>query len=114
MFGELGPAEFDETLVQPCDLGDEVAVLEPALAWSMFTASRQTPARCRNVDTALFFPARGDNLSVRVAKQLCSTCPVRGECLDYARDAGEKLGVWGGLTERQRRKLRARVNVVPP
>jgi len=59
---------------------------------------------CRGADPNLFFPARGE--SVKEAKAVCARCPVRAECLEYALTNQEKFGVWGGLSERERRQLR--------
>jgi WhiB family redox-sensing transcriptional regulator len=61
---------------------------------------------CRGIDPDLFYPERGESLEA--AKQICAACPVRGECLDFALDLNEKFGVWGGKSERERRKLRRR------
>lgn len=61
---------------------------------------------CRGVDPELFFPVRGDN--GRPAKKVCFGCEVREECLEYALVNGEKWGVWGGMAERERRKIRRR------
>ncbi|MEJ7719800.1 MAG: WhiB family transcriptional regulator [Ilumatobacteraceae bacterium] len=61
-------------------------------------------AACRDMDTALFFPERGEVTST--AKAVCSGCPVVAECLAYAMNTPERHGVWGGLSERQRRRLR--------
>lgn len=59
---------------------------------------------CRGVDPDLFFPERGE--STIEAKAICSTCPVKYECGEYALSTGEKFGIWGGLSERERRKIR--------
>jgi WhiB family redox-sensing transcriptional regulator len=59
---------------------------------------------CLGVDPELFFPERG--ASSREAKACCTACPVRQQCLDYALDNSEKFGIWGGLSERQRRQIR--------
>jgi WhiB family redox-sensing transcriptional regulator len=61
-------------------------------------------ANCRGVDPELFFPARG--ASTGEAKEVCRGCVVRIECLDYAVAANEKQGIWGGLSERERRRVR--------
>ena len=61
-------------------------------------------ASCLGVDPDLFFPERG--ASTREAKEVCKGCVVRGECLEYALANGEKFGIWGGLSERERRRLR--------
>lgn len=64
----------------------------------------QDNANCLGVDPDLFFPERG--ASTREAKEVCRGCVVRGECLEYALANGEKFGIWGGLSERERRRLR--------
>lgn len=61
-------------------------------------------AACRNIDPGVFFPQRGE--STRDAKAICDGCPVREACLEHALVNGERFGVWGGLSERQRRRLR--------
>ncbi|HVM02118.1 MAG TPA: WhiB family transcriptional regulator [Acidimicrobiales bacterium] len=64
----------------------------------------QDQANCMGVDPDLFFPERG--ASTREAKEVCRGCVVRAECLEYALDNAEKFGIWGGLSERERRRLR--------
>jgi WhiB family redox-sensing transcriptional regulator len=64
----------------------------------------QDQANCLGVDPDLFFPERG--ASTREAKEVCKGCEVRQQCLDYALANGEKFGIWGGLSERERRRLR--------
>ena len=58
-------------------------------------------AACRDADPDLFFP--GSKTDERAALALCAMCPVVRECQDYSLDARETFGVWGGLTEKQRR-----------
>ena len=64
----------------------------------------QTDALCAQTDPEAFFPEKGG--STRDAKRVCFACPVRDECLDYAMAHDEKFGIWGGLSERERRRLR--------
>jgi WhiB family redox-sensing transcriptional regulator len=64
----------------------------------------QDLANCLGVDPDLFFPERG--ASTREAKEVCKGCSVRAECLEYALSNGERFGIWGGLSERERRRLR--------
>ena len=64
----------------------------------------QSRANCMGVDPELFFPERGS--STREAKEVCRGCVVREDCLEYALANGEKFGIWGGLSERERRRLR--------
>lgn len=61
-------------------------------------------AACRGLDPDLFHPERGQTADR--AKAVCATCPVQPECLDHAFRNGERVGVWGGTSERERRKMR--------
>ncbi|MGW3888916.1 WhiB family transcriptional regulator [Micromonospora chokoriensis] len=60
-------------------------------------------ALCREVDGELFYPDKGE--SNREAKRVCGRCEVKTECLEYALGADERWGVWGGLSERERRAM---------
>jgi len=60
-------------------------------------------ARCRGVDPEIFYPPEEDE--ALHAKEICAECPVREVCLDYALTNREKIGVWGGMTERERRRM---------
>ena len=60
--------------------------------------------RCAGLDTATFFPS--DGVGVIEAIQICRTCSVQQRCLDYALENGITIGVWGGVSERGRQKLR--------
>ena len=72
---------------------------EDPLAW-------QSDSLCAQTDPEAFFPEKGG--STRDAKKICSSCEVRAQCLDYALRNDERFGIWGGLSERERRKLRKR------
>ena len=61
-------------------------------------------AKCLVAEPETFFPEKGG--STREAKRICTGCPVKAECLEYALDNDERFGIWGGLSERERRKLR--------
>ena len=63
-------------------------------------------AACRGTDLEVFFPGRGE--SAGPARQVCAACPVRQPCLDYAITNRIVHGIWGGLTERERRALQSR------
>ncbi|HEX7354320.1 MAG TPA: WhiB family transcriptional regulator [Mycobacteriales bacterium] len=74
--------------------------LEPPageLAW-------QERALCAQTDPESFFPEKGG--STREAKRVCTSCEVSAECLEYALAHDERFGIWGGLSERERRRLR--------
>jgi WhiB family redox-sensing transcriptional regulator len=60
-------------------------------------------ALCAQADPEAWFPDKGE--STRLAKAICAGCPVRVPCLAYALDHNERFGVWGGLSERERREL---------
>lgn len=72
----------------------EMRVQEP---WKQF-------ANCREVDPDLFFPER--RASTKEAKRVCHDCVVREQRLQYALDNGEKFGIWGGMNEQERRRVR--------
>ncbi|MDE0803430.1 MAG: WhiB family transcriptional regulator [Acidimicrobiales bacterium] len=59
---------------------------------------------CRGVDPDVFFPDRGESLAP--AQAICAECIVSDECLEYALANGERFGVWGGTSERERRRIR--------
>lgn len=67
------------------------------LAW-------QEQALCAQSDPEMWFPDRGQD--IRAAKRVCQACEVRAECLGYALEHNERFGVWGGLSEHQRRRLK--------
>lgn len=70
----------------------------------------RTHAVCARIDPDTFFPARhgpaGQAAAVRRAVALCSGCPVRADCLEYALTHDERFGVWGGMTSSERQRLR--------
>jgi WhiB family redox-sensing transcriptional regulator len=61
-------------------------------------------ALCAETDPEAFFPEKGG--STREAKRVCTGCPVRAECLEFALANDERFGIWGGLSERERRRVR--------
>lgn len=71
----------------------------------------QDRAICAQTDPDAFFPEKGG--STREAKKICLDCPVRQECLDYALDHDERFGIWGGFSERERRRLSRGEDVTP-
>ena len=68
--------------------------------------SWQADALCAQTDPEAFFPEKGG--STRDAKRICSGCEVKAQCLEYALANDERFGIWGGLSERERRKLKKR------
>lgn len=70
----------------------------------------QARGLCRQVDGDLFFPEKG--ASTRDAKKVCGRCEVQAECLAEALDRNEKWGIYGGLSERERRRLKVNTGQV--
>ena len=64
----------------------------------------QERALCAQTDPEAFFPEKGG--STREAKRICLGCEVRDACLEYALAHDERFGIWGGLSERERRRLK--------
>jgi WhiB family redox-sensing transcriptional regulator len=60
-------------------------------------------AACRGVEPDIFYPASDEE--AEVAKAVCEACPVRQPCLEYALSSRERDGVWGGATEKERRRI---------
>jgi WhiB family transcriptional regulator, redox-sensing transcriptional regulator len=72
---------------------------EEELSW-------QEHALCAQTDPEAFFPEKGG--STREAKKVCTVCDVRADCLAYALEHDERFGIWGGLSERERRRMKKR------
>ncbi|WP_328219586.1 WhiB family transcriptional regulator [Corynebacterium argentoratense] len=68
----------------------------------------QEYALCAQTDPEAFFPEKGG--STREAKRICQACSVRDECLEYALLNDERFGIWGGLSERERRRLKKQIS----
>lgn len=72
--------------------------------------SWRSEAKCKGYPTNLFFPDRvtgPDRRNIAIAKEVCASCPVRLDCLQWAMDSRQAYGIWGGYTVRERRRLRA-------
>jgi WhiB family transcriptional regulator, redox-sensing transcriptional regulator len=84
------------------------ATAPPVMPWpepsSAGDPSWRLEALCAETDPEAFFPEKGG--STRDAKRVCSGCSVRAECLEFALANDERFGIWGGLSERERRRLR--------
>lgn len=88
-----GPAEVVVPVLQITLTAEEAA----GLTW-------QDQALCAQTDPESFFPEKGG--STRAAKRVCRACDVSAECLEYALAHDERFGIWGGLSERERRPLK--------
>lgn len=102
-----GPVSFSRMEVEKvttqqldAEQGEFVDLLGDAPDW-------QERALCSQTDPEAFFPDKGG--STKDAKRICGRCEVKTECLEYALRRDERWGVWGGLSERERRKLKRRV-----
>ena len=62
-----------------------------------------TRAACKGLDPSIFYPPTDEEADE--AKAICATCPVQADCLEHAIELREKNGVWGGATERERRRM---------
>ena len=100
MYREVYPLHDDAAEAVIEDDGFPIDV-EEELRW-------QERALCAQTDPEAFFPEKGG--STREAKRICTTCAVRSECLEYALGNDERFGIWGGLSERERRRLKRRVS----
>jgi WhiB family transcriptional regulator, redox-sensing transcriptional regulator len=76
----------------------------PATTEATFDDQWQERGLCAQTDPEAFFPEKGG--STREAKRICMGCEVRDKCLEYALAHDERFGIWGGLSERERRRLK--------
>ncbi len=63
-------------------------------------------ASCVGMDPNIFFPLKGK--TAREAKEICEGCAAQSRCLDWALETDQKYGVWGGASERERRRIKKR------
>ena len=85
-------------------MGASIAALATKLSVDVDGRAWMLEARCLEADPEAFFPEKGG--STQEAKRICAACPVRNECLEYALEHDERFGIWGGLSERERRRAR--------
>ncbi|MCL4414158.1 MAG: WhiB family transcriptional regulator [Actinobacteria bacterium] len=86
-----------------------VRVISRAEVEKVLTRAWTAQAACTGSNTDLFFPERGRQAAD--AKAVCRTCSVADDCLTYALVQCENSGVWGGISERERRRMRARTAI---
>lgn len=77
----------------------EPEIVDPETAW-------MSDGNCRAYPPATFFPS--DGVGVDLARRICQTCPVQALCLEYALTNRIDHGVWGGCSERERRRIAKR------
>jgi WhiB family redox-sensing transcriptional regulator len=83
-------------------VGEPTTRQEPAPDW-------RKAASCRDTDPALFFPVGTTGPAVEqiaAARRVCGGCPSQEPCLEFALETNQDSGVWGGLTEDERREIR--------
>lgn len=86
-----------------------MSILASSLALGAADYSWRDHALCRDTDPELFFPVGTTGMAlvqIDKARQVCGECGVRAECLDYALDTNQDSGIWGGLSEEERRVIR--------
>ncbi|MFT4616381.1 MAG: WhiB family redox-sensing transcriptional regulator [Minisyncoccia bacterium] len=91
-------------------LGDlPVTILASSITLGAAETDWRDDALCRETDPELFFPVgTTGNALVQIdnAKEVCGECPSARGCLDFALDTNQDSGIWGGLTEEERRVIR--------
>jgi WhiB family redox-sensing transcriptional regulator len=97
--GAAGPIAGPLVTVEPLDESfvGEVTDEGNELGW-------QDRALCAQTDPEAFYPEKGG--STREAKKVCRSCEVRADCLEFALANDERFGIWGGMSERERRRLK--------
>jgi WhiB family redox-sensing transcriptional regulator len=103
---DTGPAPFETPRRPQLSLVPTPVEVAPTIP-AMLTPEDdlwQEKALCAQTDPEAFFPEKGG--STREAKRICQGCEVRDACLDYALAHDERFGIWGGLSERERRRLK--------
>ena len=90
----------DGKVIAPRERSSSPRPFAGKMALPLGSQSWRKQAGCRTADPALFFPELGE--SAGPAKRICAGCPVRAECLAFAVASGERFGVFGGLSERER------------
>ena len=86
-----------------------MTILASSLALANADYTWRNRAVCKDTDPDLFFPVgtTGQALvQIERAKEVCNTCPVKSDCLEYALETNQDSGIWGGLDEEQRRNIR--------
>ena len=104
-----GGEDFEDFLRRETTVVPEVPVRLPLLELvesDESVLSWQERALCAQTDPEAFFPEKGG--STREAKKVCLSCNVRNDCLEYALGHDERFGIWGGMSERERRRLKKR------
>jgi WhiB family redox-sensing transcriptional regulator len=112
------PLPIEPKLPKTSTVTPPALIAKRAVALSMGTQSDtfyyetqldwQSDALCAQTDPEAFFPEKGG--STRDAKKICTSCDVKEQCLEYALGSDERFGIWGGKSERERRKLSSKIS----
>jgi len=92
--------------IQPAASSGQIPTSGPTITLASGENMELSWQECAQTDPEAFFPEKGG--STREAKRVCLSCDVRAECLEYALAHDERFGIWGGLSERERRRLKRR------
>lgn len=98
----------DAALVEDYPMGRSDLTEDFDVFYEQVSQEWQEQALCAQTDPEAFFPEKGG--STREAKRICRACVVRDECLEYALEHDERFGIWGGLSERERRRVKKRLS----
>ena len=93
-----------------------MSLLASSFALGAADHSWRDQALCRDTDPELFFPIGTTGfalLQLEKARQVCGECQVRAECLEFALDTNQDSGIWGGLSEEERRVIRRQRDLPP-
>lgn len=86
-----------------------MSILASSLALGNADYSWRHESLCADTDPELFFPIGTTGqalLQIAKAKEVCTNCPVKSECLDFALETNQDSGIWGGTSEEERRNIR--------
>lgn len=90
-------------MAEPASTSSSKNDVDDLTGYEMIPTDWMEHAVCRGLDTNIFYPSRGEAASPAIA--ICATCPVTQQCADYAVAIRQKHGIWGGLTEANRRRI---------
>jgi WhiB family transcriptional regulator, redox-sensing transcriptional regulator len=102
---EFGAGAARDTQVVPPTRANTARIRLCEEVCSMSATTWRKQAACRGLDVEAFYPISEDEADAAEAKAICAECPVRQACLEHALAHREREGVWGGTTERERRRL---------
>lgn len=109
VLGVMGVSDVEDAVVDDgAPLGRSDLTEDFDVFYEQVSQEWQEQALCAQTDPEAFFPEKGG--STREAKRICRACVVRDQCLEYALEHDERFGIWGGLSERERRRVKKRLS----